>query len=237
MKGKAKPIRLAFKYGQAEIPFALEFRDRKSLAITIGADLKVRVVAPKDKPVEEVLARVKKKAKWILRKKDYFLRFHPLTPPRQYVSGETHIYLGRQYRLKVVQDQDEMVKLRGKYLFVYGQKRPRRVKELLGEWYQGHATMIFTKHLEECYRTVKKYGITYPKVQVRKMQKRWGSCSQAGNILLNTELVKAPIYCIEYVIMHELCHLKERNHTKSFYKLLYRCMPDWEMRKKRLAGC
>jgi predicted metal-dependent hydrolase len=77
-------------------------------------------------------------------------------------------------------------------------------------------------------------NIDFPELEIRQMKKRWGSCGKSGAIILNTELVKAPLFCIDYVIMHEICHLKNRSHDYKFYKLLETHMPDWKVRKERL---
>ncbi len=85
-----------------------------------------------------------------------------------------------------------------------------------------------------CYEVARKFGISYPQFKLRSMKKRWASCTKRKMILVNPELVKAPIHCIQYVLMHELCHLKEPHHGPRFYRLLSRCLPDWESRKARL---
>jgi hypothetical protein len=105
---------------------------------------------------------------------------------------------------------------------------------LVEDWYREHAGPIFERRLERCYETARRLGIQRPPIRLRRMKTRWGSCTKKGEVLLNTELIKTPLHCIEYVIMHELCHLREHNHTKEFFRLLSRCMPDWERRKQRL---
>ncbi len=222
--------------GKETLEFNLVYSDRKTLSINIDPELTVKVLAPIGKPLDEIVSRVKRRAPWIWKQINHFERFHPIQPPRRYVSGETHIYLARQYRLKIIKANSESVKLKGRYLKVHTDDRNdrKKIERLVLEWYREHARLIFAKRLDSCYEIAKKCGVPYPKIRLRRMKKRWGSCSKSGDILLNTELVKAPRYCIEYVIMHELCHLKERNHGKEFYKLLSRCMPDWQRRKEKL---
>jgi hypothetical protein len=232
-----KSERHTILFGRERVEVSLTFRDRKNLKITVHPDKGVTAEAPLGKPLDDVLSRLKKRAPWIIKQRDYYERFQPLQPSRRYVSGETHLYLGRQYRLKVVQsNDDEYVKLIGGYLYVHTtrKKDAQKNEELLWTWYTEHAKAIFERRLTACYETIKKTGVPYPAVRLRRMKKRWGSFSKNGAITLNTELVKAPRHCIDYVIIHELCHLKHKDHGKEFYRLLSRCMPDWEKRKARL---
>jgi predicted metal-dependent hydrolase len=224
-------------FGRTPIDFTLAFNGKPTLSITVHPDKRVEVTAPEGEPLDEVLARVRRRASWILRQLDGFDRLHPLTPPRRYVGGETHLYLGRQYRLRLTAAADEGVKLVGKYLLVRIVDRgdAERVQSLLDDWYRGHARTVFRRRLEACHAAAAGVlGIDRPGFQLRRMVKRWGSCTQAGRVLLNPELVKAPAACIDYVITHELCHLKILDHGPRFRRLLARCMPDWEERKDRL---
>ena len=226
----------SIQFGSRLIEFEVLRRDRAQLSIEVHPGGSVVVVAPRSRSLEEIVARVRKRGVWICRQIDYFERFEPLPPPRQYVSGETHLYLGRHYRLKVAKGEEDTVKLIGKFLRVHS-VRPSENKyteALVLEWYRLHARQTFERRLSSCLESMNGLKLARPKMIVRRIKSRWGSCSKRGTVLLNTELVKAPVDCIDYVIMHELCHLKIHGHTPAFYRLLSRCMPDWEKRKVRL---
>ena len=223
-------------FGGETIPFALEMRQRRCLSISVHPDRRVTVLAPAGCSLADVLARVQQRAVWITRQRVYFEQFHPLPHEKRYVSGETHLYLGRQYRLKIHSAAAESVKLTGCYLHVATAHchDALQVKRLLDDWYRNHAKDIFHARLMQCLDDAPSLCMPPPALSIRRMSRRWGSCTKAGNILLNLELVKTPLYCIEYVIMHELCHLRIHNHSPGYYRLLSRCMPDWEKRKTRL---
>ena len=226
----------SINFGRECIIISLSFKKRKTLRISVHPDKTVTVDAPKGKKVHDVLARVKERASWIIKKRVYFERFQPLLIQRQYVSGESHYYLGRQYRLKVRKKSEQSVKLIGKYINVYAPyvNNSNEVKKLLQDWYRKHAEAIFSQRLNLYNKVIKRMDVIYPEIKIRHMKKRWGSCSKTGAIVLNTELVKAPLHCIDYVIMHEMCHLKNSSHNNGFYKLLEKHMPDWKLRKERL---
>lgn len=236
MRGRAEKGVSAVAFGRATIRFQWRYARRKTLAITVNPDLSVTVTAPADTELEQIKAKVRNRATWILKQQQFFRSFLPTTPPRRYVSGETHYYLGRQYRLKVIESRNEAVKLRGGYLEIYVAQKDdrRRVERLLNDWYLRHAQTRFMRSLEACWEKVKRHEIVFPQLRIRRMKKRWGGCSRQGIIYLNPELIKAPSYCIDYVVTHELCHLKHPNHSKSFYELLSRTMPDWQSRKAKL---
>ena len=224
------------QFGGETIPFTLEMRQRRRLSISVHPDRRVMVLAPAECSLADVLARVQKRAAWITRQRAYFKQFHPLPHEKRYVSGETHLYLGRQYRLKIQSAAADSVKLAGSYLLVATANchDAAQVKQLLDDWYRNHAKSIFHTRLLQCLDDAPSLRMLPPAILIRRMSKRWGSCTKTGNILLNLDLVKTPLYCIEYVIMHELCHLRIHNHSPGYYRLLSRCMPDWEKRKTRL---
>ena len=222
-------------FGTETIGYEIRFLPtRRTLGIEVHPDLTVVVRAPVDCDPDTIQARVGKRASWISKQLTNFQRYSPRTPARKYVSGETHLYLGRQCRLKVVAGELASVKMNRGHLVLTlpGKADPDRVKALLHHWYLDHARQVFIDVLGEFLPRFS--GHHRPRLIVRAMQSRWGSLSQAGTMTLNANLVRAPRACVEYVVAHELCHLKHRDHDASFYRLLGQVMPDWKKRKQRL---
>ncbi|MEX2115295.1 MAG: SprT family zinc-dependent metalloprotease [Bacteroidota bacterium] len=220
-------------FGSKRIEYSLMFNHRKTLGIAVTPEMEVVVKAPSGAPIEKIDFLVRKRAAWILRQKDFFLGFYPKQPQKRFIGGETHLYLGKQYRLKVLSGRTESVKLRGKYFEVTCSKA-RSAKGLMSEWYLFHAEWKFQEIVEECLSYFKKVNFDSKDVEIREMSKRWGSCTARGRIILNLQLIRAPRGCIEYVVIHELCHLTHRNHNKNFVDLQTRIMPDWAIWKDRL---
>ncbi|MFK8058387.1 MAG: M48 family metallopeptidase [Saprospiraceae bacterium] len=229
-------MRDKIQYGTSLIDYSLEYSDRKTLGIKVHPDKSVQVIAPVDASVEDVRVKVKSKARWILRQQDFFLSFHPLTPERRYVSGETHLYLGKQYKLKVHQSSIEQVKLQGGMLKVFTKDKlaKDRIKRQIQAWYKEKAVHHFKTLFKSRLLMSKAFYEEEPILYYRWMKKRWGSCDKNGGIHLNLELIKAPKKCIDYVIVHELCHLAHLDHSRAFYSLLERNYPKWRETKDEL---
>ncbi len=226
-------MKTAIQFGSRTIDFRLEYSDRRTLGITVTPEMEVLVKAPLDTPMEIVKEKIRKKAPWILKQQSFFLSFQPKTPQRKYVSGETHLYLGRQYRLKIQIGIVESVKLKGKFIEVTVNEKSR-VKRILNDWYLELARIKFHLIAAPLINKFTKYKVEPTSIVLRNMPTRWGSCTPKGKIILNPELIKAPKGCIEYVIIHELCHLVHHNHTQRFIDLQTMEMKDWEKWKMKL---
>jgi predicted metal-dependent hydrolase len=180
-----------------------------------------------------------KRAKWIWQNIEEFSKQKDYVLPKRYVSGETQFYLGRRYVLKVLIDVEQMsnVKLsRGKLnvnLRKDNDDRAIKVKQLLDKWYQHKAKLIFKERLAKMLPKTT-WVTDIPSFRVMAMKKQWGSCSTKGNLMLNPHLIKAPKECIDYVILHELCHIEEHNHSEKFWRLLTQVMPNWKEVKAKL---
>lgn len=217
-------------YGTTTIQYELTFARRKTLGIIVQPDCSVQVVAPVGSSLEVIEAKLKPRSGWIVQQQREFARYLPTLPARQYVSGETHLYLGKQYRLKVEAAEERALKLSRGRFFIHTPEPANRaaVKDQLEAWYRAKAETIFAQQLAACLQRVAILGITaMPDLRIRTMQKRWGSCSAAGVITLNLKLIQTPKLLIDYVVIHELCHLKEHNHSAAYYRLLDRVLPQW----------
>jgi len=224
------------QYGTTTIEYDLLLEERKTLGIKVYPDRRVTVTAPLDSSHTNIEEHLKKKAHWIVKQQKYFLNFEPRTPARKYISGETHLYLGRQYRLKVLESSEEGVKLMGGNLEVRTNVKndTNQVERLLKKWYQAKADIHFHRIFKENMPLANELTEKPLALKHSWMKKRWGSCTVKGTIILNTELIKAPTACIEYVMIHEVCHLKHLNHSAAFFTLLAAKLPNYEAVKDRL---
>lgn len=233
------PRQLAIQFGRRRIEFQLLYSARRTLAIDVHPDLSVIVTAPKNTDDAAIEQKLYKRAAWIVQQQRFFENYLPSIPPRRYVSGESHRYLGRQYRLRVHEGDKEVVQMARGHInvFLIDSSNNARIKSLVTEWLRQRAAIVFQELFDAMLAKAERNRISAHKFEIRRMKNRWGSCTHEGRILLNPELIVAPKMCIEYVIIHELCHLKEHNHSPGFYRLLKSMMPDWEQRRERLNQC
>lgn len=210
---------------------------RRTLAISVLPDGTVEVVAPAGAVEERIREKVEKRARWILRQRRVFAALNAKRPPRRYCTGATHRYLGRQYRLKVTVGVEQGVKLRGAYLYVVSRTGSEKsVKAQVTDWMRERAKEQFARRLKGWKSWCAERGLAEPQLRFVVMRKRWGSAHKNGYVALNPELVRAPSVCIDYVIMHEMCHLRHPQHDKGFFAELERFCPQWRAIKLRLES-
>lgn len=149
------------------------------------------------------------------------------------MSGESHLYLGRQYILHITIGKANEVSYKGRFFEVVA-KDKNKTKDLMHQWYRQRAKIKFAEIAEPIIEKFKIFDVEPSGIYIQEMPTRWGSCTPTGKIILNPELIKAPKACIEYVIIHELCHLVYHDHTQKFIALQTKMMPDWEKWKNKL---
>mgnify|MGYP001263506194 CR=1 FL=1 len=223
------------EFGGKMISFVLDRKNVKNINLHIKPDMTVAVSANPNVPIQFILDFVKEKAPWILKNVQYFEEVQPeIQSEKEFVSGESIKYLGKQYRLRVIQSQTEEVKYdRGFiYLYVCDKEDRKRKENLFNQWIRMRADDAFRESLDKMHASLQKYGVSKPELMIRTMKARWGSCLKDSNtILLNFELIQAPKFCIDYVVLHELIHFLYSDHDNRFYSFLSTLMPDWKKRK------
>jgi predicted metal-dependent hydrolase len=240
-----------FMYGDERITYEVIRRTASiqtkthKVVIKVHPDQRVVATAPASASDEAIHIAVLKRARWVWNNIQEFASQNEHVLPRRYVSGETQFYLGKRYMLKTLNDEDEQhgkagqVKLtKGKFVVTLStstKDRKASTKHLLEQWYTYRAKYIFRERLNHMLEKAT-WVDGLPSFRVMAMKTQWGSCSTKGNLMLNPHLVKAPKDCIDYVILHELCHIAEHNHSEKFWRLLTQVMPEWKGVKSRLDG-
>lgn len=238
MKDVQSSTRLVLPYGDRRICCEVRRssqRATRSIAIHVEPDGRVVIDAPMQAADPDVRSAAIRRLAWINRRLMEIENRQKMLTPREYVSGETAVYLGRRYRLKVtISKGANQVRLRGGYLEVaVNDRSPEIVRQELETWFQARAKELLPRRLAMMCGQLK-WVKTTPSLSIRRMSRQWGSCSPHGRIALNVDLVRAPRECIDYVLLHELIHLREHNHGPAFYRILERHLPDWKRIKTRL---
>lgn len=213
---------------------------KRNITIKVHPNCRVVITSPDDAALSDIHDAVMKRAKWIDDALKEFRSHLEYVEPKQYVSGEMQFYLGRRYVLKVVENcnvSSAGVKMyRGKLIVTlprFDANKQKLVRTLITKWYKRRADKIFHERLAELLPQAN-WITGIPSFRILPMSKQWGSCSAKGQLMLNPHLVKAPKECIDYVILHELCHVAEHNHSERFWRLLTSVMPNWKEVKSRL---
>ena len=224
-----------FIYGQYKYKYELIHQERKTLSLVVRPDMTIILKCPFHADDDRINSFLKRKWKWLEKQLQFFKKFPRKVYKREYVSGESFMYLGRQYQLIVKKAKEDMVSLTNGKLLLHTKNIVTdcaHKKKLIERWFKKRAEIIFHERFQE----VKTYFHNSDDINlsIRKMNKRWGSFYRKNRIILNPQLIHAPKYCIDYVLTHELSHLKYVNHDKRFYAFLSRVMPDWKDRKEKL---
>ena len=233
------PESSAVTWGGRRLPYAIRRspRRKKTVAVTVGPDGSVLVVAPVRLASARLDEIVTRKAPWIVQRLRRAESHDPPPAPREFVSGESVLYLGRHYRLRVRTDETGEARLRGGWLHVpvpAGAQTAAHVRAALIAWFRRHAAERLPERVE-AWRA--KAGVAPPRVVVADQRKRWGSCDHHGTIRLNWRIVQAPMRLVDYVVVHELVHLRQRGHGRDYWQAVGRVMPDYERRREELRKC
>jgi predicted metal-dependent hydrolase len=232
--------RSEIQWGTTRIAYGIQRSSRrKTVGVTVAPPGQVLLTAPRGVPVERLDAVVQAKARWITSRLRRVRPEEPRLGPREFLSGESYLYLGRQYRLAVqAGGESAEVRLERGRLRVQvprgfqEEERARAVREALAGWYRERARERLTAQVGGWARRM---GQEEPRVQVREQERRWGSCS-AGVVRFNWRIIQAPMRLVDYVVAHELVHLVHEAHDKAFWAALGRLLPDYEARREQLRA-
>lgn len=224
-----------FIFGKYIYEYELIKQNRKTLSLTVKPNLKIVLKCPQDTPQEKIENFLQRKWFWLEKQLSFFKKYKRKVYDREYISGEGFFYLGKQYKLTIRKGKEDKIQLEKGKLFVFTTKdvsNGRHNKRLLDLWLENRIHEIFNHRFTEML-TRFNYKTT-PTLAIREMKKRWGSFTLNGRILLNPKLIHTPKECIDYVIVHELCHLQHKNHNSRFWKFLEEKFPKWEKTKDKL---
>jgi predicted metal-dependent hydrolase len=224
-----------FVFGTFVYEYELIRQERKTLSLTVRPDLRIVLKCPEGVDAERIESFLQKKWFWLEKQLSFFKKYRRKFYEKEYISGEGYLYLGRQYKLVVKRGEVNSVVLTRGQLIVFTTKSVsdgRHNKKLIDSWFGDKTIDIFQARFDEM---LKRFDYkNAPKLSLRVMKRRWGSYLKQDKIFLNPKLIHMSRECIDYVIVHELCHMRYKNHDKRFYTFLDKQFPKWEKVKEKL---
>ena len=218
------------------IDYKIVYSRRRSVGINIGPDSGVVVRAPYRTSLKTIEKIVRSKSKWIKKHLERHSSLIRLNENKEYIDGESHYYRGNEYFLRLVVSERSFVNIIGDIIEIglKSEEDKIKIKVLLDRWYREMAQELFRGKFNDILLRLKDYNFLPAGFNVRVMKGRWGSCNSKGKITISADLVKLEETYLEYVILHELCHLKHHNHSPEYYRLLSEVFPKWKSVRKDL---
>ena len=227
--------KLVFIYGKYSYEYFLIRQSRKTVSLIVYPNFKIVLKCPINYDSEKIEKFLKRKNLWLKKQVTYFKKYEKKINTKEYVSGESFLYLGRQYKLTIKKSKEDKVSLKYGRLLLFTTKNitnKKHNKKVLQNWYSERIKKIFQ---EEYRKVLQNFDYDHePQLITREMNKRWGSFLSNKKIILNPKLIQASKECIDYVITHELCHMKYKNHNAKFYQALKTKISNWEEIKEKL---
>ena len=222
-----------------KIIFFIQRKNIKNINLKVNIDKKITMSIPMKMEIEIAKEFIKNKVDWIKKQQEYYDTFKEEKENITFENGETVYLLGKQYKMKIISNSRNDIKINGKYFEINIKEKyienKKYIRKVYDKWLKEYAEQILKDLMVRYQSTLKKYNIKIPKLEIRQMKSRWGSCIPSNNkVIFNLNLIKTPMCCIEYVVLHELSHFKYQNHSKNFYNFITIFMPDWKERKKLL---
>lgn len=228
---------MKFEYGTQIIEFTVKYSKRKTIGISIKPPDVVTVTAPKGVDEETILKAVKSRGKWIVQKIFELKQMEHLRQEKVYVNGETFMYLGENYALQIVVDNTiklpETKLYQGKFYVTSPTKEQQQIRSAMEKWYRKQTLEKVTERISYYQRYFK---VQPHAIVVKEQKKRWASCSSKRNLNFNWRCVMAPVWVLDYIVVHEMCHLVHMNHSKEFWALVERIMPDYKRHREWLKN-
>jgi hypothetical protein len=223
-------------YQFQNIEFRIVYSKRRTLGISILPDTSVIVRAPYRTPLKTIFRIIQEKSAWIIKHRDSYQQKEKRKLNSSLIDGEKQLFRGEECVLHIFLAKKPVVRFSENTIEIGVDKvdDQQSIRRMLYKGYKTAASEIYTEMLNKALKTHEKQMFKPIGMIIRTMKSRWGSCSRKGMITLSTELIKLPDIYIEYVIIHELCHLKHHNHGKEYYNLLSELFPDWKIVRKDL---
>ena len=230
-------MKLELMYGTTNIAFDVIFKNRKTMEIAVEPPNSITVTAPIGTKEEEILKKVESKGIWIIQKIYSFKHMQYRHIEREFVNGESFMYLGRNYSLQIEVDltvkKSEVKLYRGKFIVKSSDKYEENIRKAIELWYRNKSEQIIGDRIKYYSRFFNEMPTA---IKIKEQKKRWGSCTSKNELLFNWRCIMAKSNALDYIVVHEMCHMYHKNHSKEFWGLVASVLPDYEIRKEWLKN-